>query len=577
MKFLRKIRDRLFSSRKPEAPVQLPRIPAERNRSASRPPPIPGAPVSIVPPPIPDRPQRVAKATPQLPAIGGDCLDTSARSPVPETTVLERPPRAATSNCMNPEDNSLGTAGSKPSKHSRSPARDPYLVQVGLDFGTSFSKCVIREIYRDKVWVHVPPSPVDSRLPFLIPSVIIFKDDRFFLSSIDDPDFEKHGLLMPKIALLQVAAENFSDPVLANYRRLSGARNEAELREFVHLSVVFCFVAILMEARESIASKLPGFGDHSDDEILVNLAIPISSAEDDDVSMVFQRALYEAKAYDECSLEDGVNRATLAKELRNLSGKVEEEQEEETCYVYPEASANTQGFAQSWTTGEGLYFFVDTGAGTVDVSCFALARPDGDTLLTYLYSTVVPLGSSLIEEGACRHIQGDGVRDLISMRRRKESGEHHPAIVAAKEELYRDLYRDLCKSLYLAKGKLPTEKGHQINDLKMIFGGGGHCANPYERAALGLFNYGGIFRHQEITLRKRRGDALHVGMPLPADLDLGKFPDQHTAFARLSVAYGLSFERTNLAEFRFPKDVPIPEKIRKPRKDFPSAPTKDDC
>ncbi len=48
---------------------------------------------------------------------------------------------------------------------------------------------------------------------------------------------------------------------------------------------------------------------------------------------------------------------------------------------------------------------------------------------------------------------------------------------------------------------------------------------------------------------------------------------------RLSVAYGLSFERNQLASFTYPKDVgiPPPEQIWKPRTLIPDAPTKDEC
>ena len=49
----------------------------------------------------------------------------------------------------------------------------PYFIQIGLDFGTSFSKCIIRDVMTDKAEVYVPPGVEDRELPFLIPSVFV--------------------------------------------------------------------------------------------------------------------------------------------------------------------------------------------------------------------------------------------------------------------------------------------------------------------------------------------------------------------------------------------------------------------
>jgi len=48
---------------------------------------------------------------------------------------------------------------------------------------------------------------------------------------------------------------------------------------------------------------------------------------------------------------------------------------------------------------------------------------------------------------------------------------------------------------------------------------------------------------------------------------------------RLSVAYGLSYEKSELANFTYPKDVstPRPEEIWQPRKHIPDALSKDEC
>jgi len=54
--------------------------------------------------------------------------------------------------------------------------RTPYFIQIGFDFGTSYCKCICRDVMIDKAWVHLPPEVREQELPFLIPSVLALKD-----------------------------------------------------------------------------------------------------------------------------------------------------------------------------------------------------------------------------------------------------------------------------------------------------------------------------------------------------------------------------------------------------------------
>ena len=75
-------------------------------------------------------------------------------------------------------------------------------------------------------------------------------------------------------------------------------------------------------------------------------------------------------------------------------------------------------------------------------------------------------------------------------------------------------------------------------------------------------------------------EALHpdvIGMPVPSDLELKRHETKW--IRRLNVAYGLSFEKSELAPFTYPKDIrdPTPEEIWQPRKQTGHAPSKDEC
>ena len=108
----------------------------------------------------------------------------------------------------------------------------------------------------------------------------------------------------------------------------------------------------------------------------------------------------------------------------------------------------------------------------------------------------------------------------------------------------------------------------QIDQIRVIFGGGGHCEHPYKTAVMSPFS-GGLFR-QAIS-----PDVLR--MPIPHDLELEA---GHARWMRrLSVAYGVSFEKSELVTFTYPVEVetPKPEEVWKPRRRIQDAPTKDEC
>jgi len=188
--------------------------------------------------------------------------------------------------------------------------------------------------------------------------------------------------------------------------------------------------------------------------------------------------------------------------------------------------------------------------------------------LTYLHGSVIPIGSSLIEHHAAL---ASGKTDWISLedwRQKKESGENHPLLEEAKNKIYKELNRRTEETLARAKKKLIVKE--QLNDIRVIFAGGGHCEYPYKMAVLRAFS-GALFRSGISP------DIL--GMPVPQDLELNQGQMQMKWIRRLAVAYGLSFERSELSTFTYPIDVetPKPEEIWRPRRRGQDAPSKDEC
>lgn len=444
--------------------------------------------------------------------------------------------------------------------------RQPYFIQIGFDFGTCYSKCICRDMITDKAWVYLPARCAGQELPFLIPSALLLKNER--IGNVENPGYHypENGMYHLKQALVKIARHQWDDPVLAPYRSVVGTSELDKLPGFVEACAVFFLAGALGEVRTNIRRRLPDFGSLTEDYMAVNLAVPIADAERPEVNALYNRILCESWGLaDELAGRPSMHLREL-RLLRETNHACRDCNVDEACFIYPEVSANVQGFVRSRVSSPGIYLFSDTGASTVDQGIFIFARGGQKDQLVYLTGRVLPLGSSNIEHRAAKNCGKMDLASLERWREMKERGVTEPELTEARGWIARELRQGTEATLAFAKQKLYVTD--QLNDIRVIFGGGGHCDYPYKTAVMNPFS-GQLFR-QAI-----KPDV--IGLPVPRDLEITEHESRW--MKRLSVAYGLSFERSELASFTYPKDVTIPEaeEIWQPRRIIPDAPSKDEC
>ncbi len=450
-------------------------------------------------------------------------------------------------------------------------AREPYFFQIGFDFGTSYSKCICRDVITDKAWVHVSPKMTDQELPFLIPSNIVVKDGHFIHSPNPTIEYHENGLYHIKLAIEKAALHQWDDPALNVYKQVMKGFNPLTGEAFVKACGIYFLAGAFGEVRRDILKRFPDFGSNPQDYMAVNLAIPVADAERHEVNDLYEKILLNAWALaDQLCGFPQINPMEI-NDIVSEDKFNDDEALHEACFIYPEVSANVQGFVRSRTSKRGIYLFSDTGAGSVDQSIFIFDDNHGVDYLWYLHGNVLAIGSSMIEHIAASVSGNGGWRQLEMWRQKKEIGEKIPELTDARGRIEYKLGRGTQNTLAYAKKKLIVKE--QLYDIRLIFGGGGHCIFPYETGVKQPFS--GSFSG---TLFPKKGIVPDVvGMPVPRDLELA---DQETRWMRrLSVAYGLSFVRTDLVNFTYPRDLddPKPEEIWKRDKPFSEAPTKDEC
>ncbi len=454
----------------------------------------------------------------------------------------------------------------KDSVTSETPLRDPYFIQIGFDFGTSYSKCICRDIMTNKARVYISNKYKNQELPFLIPCAIVFKDGK--LSHVDNPEthYPENGLYHLKHALVKIALHEWNDPILIPYRRACASHDNNQLAMFVENCAVYYLASVFGEVRDNIRRRFSDFSTLTEDYMAVNLAVPVAYAEMPQVEDIYNHVLLEAWHLADILLDYP---SIYLSDLRTMrKGNIAKwgQSTDDACFIYPEVSANVQGFVRSRVSSPGIYLFSDTGASTVDQSVFIFMRRDHAEHLTYLHGSVLPLGSGHIERQAALNSGNTNWQSLEIWRERKEGGSNEPELIKARFNIEAQLAQGTQATLAFAKKKLFVKD--DLSSIRVIFGGGGHCDNPYKNAVMLPFS-GNLFR-EEI-----RPDI--VGLPVPHDLELENFKTRW--MRRLSVAYGLSFEKSELSGWTYPTklDTPEPHQFWPPRKYIIEAPSKDQC
>ena len=422
--------------------------------------------------------------------------------------------------------------------------RIPYFFQIGFDFGTSYSKAVVRDIIRNHAWVYV--FPFDSKIPgFLIPSVVVYKNGMFQRHVDTSLLYPRGGLYHLKMALEKAAVGKHDAPVFSEYKRILGSNSPNNPVQIAILAAIYFLSTTFSEIVHSIRQKFPDYGAMQEDQIAVNMAIPVADISNKSVCQLFEKVLNISwKLGQEADfIQNHLRVADLLLKVRDLEKIIKKEGNNELCHVYPEVSANVQAFLRSPASSPDvrtIYFFSDTGAGTVDQSVFTYAgKGNKGRELNYFSANVFPIGSSQIEMIAC----GGEINEtnLENWRKKKESGSNDLKLKNAKMKVGKKLTMDSKKTLYGTQKCLWLKNSLEQN-IKFIFSGGGHIVFPYQRAVIDAYK----------EYLGPKYDPILTSMPRPVDLAIPKGHEHW--MKRLYVAYGLAFLFEELPDWTSPDE-----------------------
>lgn len=237
---------------------------------------------------------------------------------------------------------------------------------IGLDFGTSSTKVVVRTPYRPGQPANALPVPKSARAEgcsHLWQSAVWYDSTRRTFSAVPVKGSAKLGGL--KAAFIDNPGAML--------------HNDVSVQE-----ACAAYLALVLRETVSWTAKQRAFRGHSL-QWSVNLGLP-------------------AATYDTPMLAPYLNLLHAAWNLANSGAEValkdvrralDEEPTDDgvALQVVPEVAAAVAGFARSQNRRNGLYVLADVGASTLDACCFRLSEPvEGIDHYTMLVADVQPLG-----------------------------------------------------------------------------------------------------------------------------------------------------------------------------------------
>lgn len=429
-------------------------------------------------------------------------------------------------------------------------------INVGLDFGTSFTKVV----YSQGGKRFKRALSFDHNLPiypnYCLPSVAAIgsngdfllgaKAARYLMDKEWDSGFRRFKVVVAgkydSAFFDKATEENF-----LRYRQKVGYHHSFTPEK---LTAIFLAYAI-RECRERI-SNLPEYKD-LDVDMEFNICVPIEHIENNVVRNAFEGIFKKAEA---------IERAMQDKSQKFNPITEEPPQEyypstkDSRVFAIPEAVASIASYLTSLRREDGLHAIIDLGAGTTDVSICNLVSPRGDSESLWYAAKNIPLGTINTEKHIANYLNASKEKNrtcsccevyeiLNELRGAFPINKSYEKRRILLHRSIREEFSHIRKSDYYRNAW-----GGAYNHLRK--------QTKWEKVEVFLTGGGSLLPFAEDAFCIPWWELIHSRYPIsklpePDDYDPG-FAE--APFERMTVAYGLSIPKPMLERYTLPKDAP---------------------
>lgn len=432
---------------------------------------------------------------------------------------------------------------------SRSPVLRPVALNLGIDFGTSFTKVCYRDVGTEESGVAAVGHGFKKAL---VPSVVaISGTGRLYLA--DNTRVPKSAVLVPYLKM-RLAGAPIGDtlPSVAGFDLNHPECTRALAAWFLASVVARSQEWIALHEADRLTNRKPVWS--------ANVGVPVEHF-DSLILKTFKEVLGVAWVW----VKDGDLPASLKDATVRYGLAVNRLNEEVTDFhAVPEIAAAVQSFVMSREALPGIYVYFDIGGGTVDGVAFNYINRDGDRKIHFYSGKVESLGISAIaarigEEASVVDVSKldtslrncpQTTQDDLVLKIRRMVGE---VVITAKQKDGRNWQDDAIQSSdYQRKfiGQLSTKR---MRPLVVFIGGGGSKSNWYSSAIASTYT---AFQHHNAGIPPYK----LLEVQRPKDFSMPEVGNDD--FTRFAISYGLSIPYGEGPEIGLPSQFAVAEKPR---------------
>jgi len=459
------------------------------------------------------------------------------------------------------------------------PAEDEGLeelhLNLGIDFGTSFTKVCFRDVARNRSEIVTFVEDAADLEESLLPTQVGILPDGTLVAGLTASEWKAY----------QSKVETTIEFIKMRLAGLDLAQQKESWRldqlpkldqpEMVENLCIYYLSRVINRTQSWIRRNKPELIVNQRIEWSANVGVPVAYCDSPAIAR-FEKVLSLAWLLSNEPQTEWFTLESLTTQMNRLRSELDPDCPT-PCYAVPEIAAEAWSFFNSREADDGFYVFFDIGDGTMDGAAFYYCREEGEPKVDFYAAQVEPLGVTVFSRLLAQELKWSTqqVKEIICDR---SSEIKEVTFTEASKQIQKLVASVVVKGKKQHEGQFPghrrpgTVKPDFQDHLEVFVGGGGSTTSFY---------------HQTITATHVRFQQSDAGIPsylvktLPLPKDLMMHPFSNREFHRFAVAYGLSLPIYEGAQVRLPSQVAADQtvrgKVRYPQSQSKYMDTKDLC
>lgn len=412
-------------------------------------------------------------------------------------------------------------------------------INLGIDFGTSFTKVCFRDIGQDRSEVVTFTNGQANLDEALVPTQIAILADGTLRAGLTQAEWAaieqriKTPIKYIKMRLADLDITQESD------RWRLDRLPELDRPETVENLCAYYLSRVITRAQSWIRCNKPDLVKNQKIEWSANVGVPVEYCDSPAIAR-FKKVLSLAWLLSNEPQTELFTLESLGQRLNQMRSRIADNPID--CHAIPEISAEVWSCLNSREFDDGFYTFFDVGCGTLDGVSFRYWRDQGEPKVDFYSASVKPLGVSAISQCLATelNIPEDQVRRDILQSSNSDLTQSRKQIqqlvgrVVMEGRQKHGIHRPVFKDLVFEDG------------LSVLIGGGGSLINFYKITILGTHS---AFQHKNAGIPSY----VQKAIPTPKDFSMNGLSSQD--FHRFAVAYGLSIPEGDCPEIRLPSEM----------------------